>query len=258
MGRLAPAAENRRGKVAIAVIKKLLLLLTAIVPFNRMRIFLYRLVAGYRISYDSRVGCLNYLDFTRCTIEQGRIGHFNIIRCQDFAMAPGSRIDKFNHIKNVHRFDLGGEAAVGTRNHFIGTRQGLTPFKEHENIAVGDGSIITVGHMFDLSDTVSIGSNVTFGGRGSEVWTHGFDVNHVKIQAPVHIGDDVYVGSRCLIIQSVRITAGVSLGAGTVVSKTISDPGFYVSSQLVRKSEPADYSQSDKVIIHKNARFVRK
>lgn len=227
-------------------------------PFNRMRIFLYRTVAGYRITYDSRVGWLNYLDLGHCTVERGRIGRFNIIRCENFTMAPGSRVDRFNQIKNVHRFDLGGGAVIGTRNHFIGTRPGLTPFKEHENIAVGAGSIITVGHLFDLSDTVTIGENVTFGGRGSEVWTHGFDVNHVKIQAPVGVGDDVYIGSRCLIIQGVRIAAGVSLGAGTVVSKTISDAGFYVSSQLTRKSEPADYSQSDKVVVHKNARFVRK
>jgi acetyltransferase-like isoleucine patch superfamily enzyme len=134
----------------------------------------------------------------------------------------------------------------------------LTPFKEHENITIGQNSIITVGHLFDLSDSIIVGDNVTFGGRGTEIWTHGFDLNHVKIQAAVEIGNNAYIGSRCLITQGVKICNDVSIGAGTVVPKSIEKPGFYISSQLLRKGDTGDYSQADNIIVHKEARFVRR
>jgi acetyltransferase-like isoleucine patch superfamily enzyme len=238
--------------------RKLILPLIAVMPFNRLRIFLYRLLAGYRISYDSRIGWFNFIDVKEAQIIEGRIGHFNIIRCRTLKMSPGSRIDKFNHVKNPHTITLGKNSIIGTRNHFVGTRPGLTPFKEYENIIIGQETIITVGHLFDLSDTITLGDNITFGGRGTEVWTHGFDLNHVKIQAPVIIGDDVYVGSRCMIIQGVEICGHVSLGAGTVVPKSIVEPGFYVSSQLFKKAHATDYSTAENIIEYKNARFVRK
>jgi len=238
--------------------RKIILLLIAVMPINRLRIFLYRALVGYRISYDSRIGWLNYIDVNDGQIIEARIGHFNIVRCHILKMSPSSRIDKFNHIKHPHSVTLGKNSVIGTRNHFVGTRAGLTPFKEYENIIIGQETIITVGHLFDLSDTITLGDNITFGGRGTEVWTHGFDLNHVKIQAPVTIGDDVYVGSRCIIIQGVEICGNVSLGAGTVVPKSIVEPGFYVSSQLFKKAHAADYSTAENIIEYKNARFVRK
>ncbi len=240
------------------MIKRLILILAAITPFNRLRIFLYRMLPGYLISYDSRIGCFNYLDVIVCEIDRGHIGHLNLIRCRKLRMAPGSRLVKQNHIKNPNQVVIGENSIIGTRNRFVGTREGLTPFKEHENITVGHDTVITVGHLFDLSDTITIGNNVTFGGRGTEVWTHGFDIKHVKVQAPVKISSDVYVGSGCIFIQGLEISAGVSIGAGTVVGKSITEPGFYVSSHLQRKCDSADYSKSDKVITHKNARFIRK
>jgi acetyltransferase-like isoleucine patch superfamily enzyme len=243
----------------IPVLKKAALILAAIMPFNSLRISLYRLLAGYHISYDSRIGWLNYLDIEECEIDGAHIGRFNAISCHTLTMAPGSCIDRFNRIKNTYRVALREGASVGTRNHFVGTRPGLTPFKKHEIITIGKNSIITVGHMFDLSDTITIGDDVTFGGRGTEVWTHGFDLNHVKVQAAVEIGSSVYLGSRCIIVQGVRIADGISIGAGTIVPRSISEPGFYISSQLIQKGAVADYSQSgDNVIVHNKARFVRK
>ena len=240
------------------MIKRLVLLLAAIMPFNRLRIFFYRRLPGYLISYNSHIGWLNFIDVIACEIDRGHIGFLNLIRCRKLRMAPGSHLVRLNRIKNPNNVQIGAGSIIGTRNHFVGTREGLTPFKEHENIIIGRNTFITVGHLFDLSDTITIGDNVTFGGRGTEVWTHGFDVNHVKVQAPVTISGDVYVGSGCIFIQGLEVCGKVSIGAGTVVAKSITEPGFYVSSHLQRKCDAADYSTSDKIITHKNARFMRK
>jgi len=233
-------------------------MLVAITPFSRLRILLYRLLFGYRISFDSSIGFGNFLHLVEGEITGGRIGHFNDIRAKRLIMAPGSIIDRFNRFNQVNNIELACRARIMTRNRFVGTPPGLTPFKEYENLYLGEDSNITAGHLFDLSDSVTVGKNVTFGGRGTEVWTHGFDLNHIKIQAPVTFDADIYVGSHCLFIQGLHIAGGVSIGAGTVVAKPITKPGFYVSSQLVKKAEVPDYSQTDKVIIHNHARFVRK
>lgn len=238
--------------------KKLLLLLVALTPFNRLRIFLYRFLFGYRISYDSAIGFGNFLYLAECDITNARIGRFNDVRANCLIMAPGSIIDRFNRFNQVNRIELARRSRIMTRNRFVGTRPGLTPFKEHENFYLGEDSNVTAGHLFDLSDSITVGKNVTFGGRGTEVWTHGFDLNHVKIQAPVIFDCDIYVGSHCIFIQGIHIAGGVSIGAGTVVAKSIIEPGFYISSQLVRKADIPDYSRADAVIIHNQARFVKK
>ena len=41
--------------------------------------------------------------------------------------------------------------------------------------------------------------------------------------APVYIGDDVWIGTRVIILPGVRIGNGVIIGAGAVVTKDIPD-----------------------------------
>lgn len=240
------------------VLRKVLLILTAAMPFNRLRIFLYRSLFGYQISYDSQLGFGNFLDLQECRIERGRIGHFNFIRAKKLALGRGSRIERLNRFRDAQAIVIGCHTQIMNRNVFNGTRPGVSPFKPCEDIIIGDETVITVGHLFDLSGSITIGNNVVFGGRGIEIWTHGFDINRIMVVAPVCIGSDIYIGSQSLIIQGVQIADRVSIGAGTVVSKSIAEPGFYTSSQLIKKSEAADYSQSPEVVIHRNGRFIRK
>jgi acetyltransferase-like isoleucine patch superfamily enzyme len=39
--------------------------------------------------------------------------------------------------------------------------------------------------------------------------------------APVHIGDDVFIGTRALILKGVRIGNGATIGAGAVVTRSV-------------------------------------
>lgn len=232
--------------------------LIAVLPFSKLRILFYRLLCGYQISWDSKVGFGTIIRCRECRIERGTLGYLNYISCWSFNLGSDSRVIRMNKFLYINDVEIGQNVTIRSRNSFVGTRGFSAPFKEEENINIGKDSIITIGHSFDLSDTITIGENVTFGGNASEVWTHGFDVNHIKVQAPVLIGNDVYIGSRSIIIQGVRICNRVSIGAGTVVSKSISESGFYISSALMRKADLPDYSDSANLLKASDGVYVRK
>lgn len=240
------------------MIRKILIAVVSLTPFNRLRIFLYNTFFDYRITYNSVVGIGNFIDCNTCEIDGGFIGNFNYINCDKFIMANESSVVRFNKFLYVNIAILGENSNVQVRNTFVGNYPGTSPFKEHENIYIGAKSIVTRRHTFDLSDTISIGEDVTFAGNGIEVWTHGFDINHVKIQGGISIGNSGYIGSRSIISLGVKIADRVLIGAGTVVAKSIDQSGFYVSSQLIRKSDVQSLQDHEGVIEFNGARFFKK
>ena len=200
----------------------------------------------------------NYLHLGSCRLRGARIGSFNLIRAQRLIMAEGACIYQFNRIQDVNSFSLGQNSLVRSRNSFIATAPGSTPFKHLENFTAGDRCLITNEHFFDLSDEIRLGDNVTFGGLGSQVWTHGVSVDRVRMQAPVTLGNHIYIGSRSLIVQGVQLGERVVVGAGTVVSKSLAPDGFYVSSAVQRKSAYQEYVSHPELISYRGNAFLRK
>lgn len=219
---------------------------------------MYRFLLRYDISYNCRIGFGNFLLFGSCRLRGVRIGKLNFMDIGHCEMHPGSEVRTLNKILYVNELRMGDNSVMVSKNTVTGSRPGESPFADSQNLFIGSGTFITRKHSIDVSDTVTIGDDVTFGGIGSEVWTHGFDLQHVRLQAPVTIGNHVYIGSRCLILQGVSIVDDVSIGAGTVVSRTISESGFYVSSNLQRKSDARSLAGEDGVVEHRGGRFVRK
>ncbi len=193
------------------MLRKLLSIIIAMCPFNKARIILYRILLGYRISFDSYIGPFNYIECLYFSMSSARIGYLNIIRVGHCEMSKGSEIRKNNHLTSFNSLSIGRKSSIVSRNNFVGTRSGICPYKNYEDISIGDNSIITVGHYFDISDSITIGGNVTLAGSGvSELWTHGFDLHHVKVQAPVEIGNDCYIGSRSIILHGTKIADNIS------------------------------------------------
>ncbi len=239
-------------------LKSIILVFIACVPLSKLWIFFYRILMQYDISYDCRIDPGNYLYLGSCRLRGAVIGKLNYFNVGHLEMQPGSEIRTLNKILYVNELRLGTGSVVVSKNTVTGSRPGESPFADSQNLFIGSGTFITHKHSIDVSDTVTIGDDVTFGGIGSEVWTHGFDLQHVRLQSPVTIGNHVYIGSRCMILLGVSIVDNVSIGAGTVVSRTISESGFYVSSNLQRKSDARSLAQEDGVVEHKGGRFVRK
>lgn len=239
----------------------ILAIFIAIVPSNYLRIFLYRTFFRYDISYKSKMRYLNLILCKKLVVRAnaGFSGCLNIVRSVDLMIIEQNsyigRLNRFNSIKKVH---IEPDVIIRSSNCFFGTMSDISPFKEYESILIGEQSIITSKHLFDLSDTIEIGKDVTFGGCGTEVWTHGFDLKHIKKQGSVKIGNNSYIGSRTIILPGISICEGVSIGSGTIVSKDISVPGFYISSSLTRKGDAPSFEDAEDLIEKNNYYFLRK
>jgi acetyltransferase-like isoleucine patch superfamily enzyme len=239
-------------------LRVMLIGIIALVPGNAFRILLYRLLLGYKIDSRSRIGMFNYIDVEECQLHGASIGRFNEVRAGSLTMRPESSLRRFNRIRFANRVTLAEQSVLVSRNTIIGTFGDISPYKAHENFSLGVGSIVTIGHHFDISDSITIDDNVTFGGNACQIWTHGFDPGHVKIQGPISIGRNVYVGSGSIILQGLKIADDVSIGAGTVVSKSITETGFYVSSGLVRKGAVGNYGDDPDLVSSRGYKFLRR
>ncbi|MDV7140201.1 acyltransferase [Maribacter sp. TH_r10] len=90
-------------------------------------------------------------------------------------------------------------------------------------VNVGQGNVVDIGENCLFSDHI-------------EVWasdTHSiFNEENVKIntEKPIHIGDNVWVGSRVIVLKGVKIGDGGIVGMGTLVSKDIPPKSIVVGN----------------------------
>lgn len=114
------------------------------------------------------------------------------------------------------------------------------------NITIGNNVRIGVGAEFVISETtLTIGNNVMFGPnvtiRGgnhntSQIGQYMLDVKIKRDEddQPVIIEDDVWVGTRAIILKGVRIGRGAIISAGAVVTKDV-DPYSIVGGIPARR-----------------------
>ena len=91
------------------------------------------------------------------------------------------------------------------------------------------GNHSDVGYKAQIHGKTYIGNNVMMGPEVA-IWTknHVFERTDVPIidqgateERPVTICDDVWIGSRCIILPGVKIGHGAIIGAGSVVTKDV-------------------------------------
>lgn len=229
----------------------------AFLPFSKVRIFFYRIFLGYKISYKSKIGPFNLLLIGNCEITDAVIGMFNKISCKKLVLSKKSRISKYNRFSFVNYIIIGESSVIRNNNTISGTTF-ETPYKNFEGIKIGNHSTITNGHAFDCADSIEIGSKVIVGGSGSQFWTHGFTNDRVKIQGPIIIEDNIYIGSRCMFMPAIRICTDNVIAGGTTVSKSILESGIYASSKLIKISDVKKLYNSEGVTVFNNSRYIRK
>lgn len=94
------------------------------------------------------------------------------------------------------------------------------------NTVIGDN--VFINYNFTLLDCcpVTIGNNV-FIAPNVQIYTarHPIDVEerrkHVGSASPITIGNDVWIGGGCILLPGVSIGDGTTIGAGSVVTKSI-------------------------------------
>lgn len=215
-----------------------------LIPINILKIVLYKSLFNYDISWNCKIG-------------------FSLIMCKSLTLKQRASIGNFNWIYGVGTIELEANASIGDRNRInhlksikLGSesiiRKGNRLFRNSEvgrggNFILGRQSIVTLRHIFDLTDNISIGDNTVIGGEGSQFWTHGFDIYRNGIEAPIVIKDNCYMGSACLVNLGITVESQNQIGMGTVISKSINTHfGFWTSNHLIRNNECKDISQSDK------------
>ncbi len=101
------------------------------------------------------------------------------------------------------------------------------PFSKENFIKIGDNAFIGRSCEFNCSGKIIIGNNVKIGSStvivdvGHEISAHTTINNQPVTVKDIHIEDDVWLGTRCVVLQGVTIGRGSVIGAGSVVNKSI-------------------------------------
>lgn len=190
-----------------------------IIPINKLKIFLYNNILGYQIDYSCKIG-FSLIDCKYFIMKKdSRIGNFNMfIKCSNVEIEEGVFIGKFNKFKKIVVF-LGKNSAVSKFNKFWNSD--VAEYKGYKEIKIGNNTVINNSNEFDITDSITLGSNCVIGGKNSEFWTHGFDIWGNRIQGEVKIGDYCYIGSGCKFNLGVVIGDYNSIGFGSIVTKSI-------------------------------------
>lgn len=107
-----------------------------------------------------------------------------------------------------------------------------------EKLTAGPGLVLARGTVFTCAGGVTVGKGCLFG-----YYSFVCSANH-KVPAStkeaiyrgghdleaVHIGDDCWVGAHAIVLPGVSMAAGSVIGAGTVVSKSLSEATVLVGA----------------------------
>lgn len=209
--------------------------LISLIPINKVKIFLYRIFFGYKISGHSKIGFFNVICSEELNCDGAKIGNFNYIKCAFLTLKKGASINKFNRLKNINKLELKKEAMIFSWNFISGIPKGSSHHAlefNNQNICLGENSALLRKNYIDLVDEITIGSNVVFGGNGSEIWTHGFDTKRNFLKGKVSFGNNIFVGSKCIFTKGISIADETSFASGSVIYKSILERGTYSTHQL--------------------------
>src|SRR5215471_6112319 len=103
--------------------------------------------------------------------------------------------------------------AVARRGCFIGKGAILMPSYVNIGAYVDEGTMVdtwaTVGSCAQIGKSVHLAGGVGIGG-----------VLEPPNAVPVVIGDDAFIGSRCMVVDGARVGTGAVLGAGTILTRS--------------------------------------
>lgn len=201
---------------------KLFPLLTFLLPPSKFKNILLNLFPNVNIASSSYIG-FSYIDVNEIDMQEcSKIKHFVKVKgLNSILLKKNSFIGNYN--------TLYCNPKLGSSGHFI----------------LGENSELVRKNFLDLTGRISIGNNVVIGGFGSQFWTHGFDIERNRVQGDIKIEDNVYIGSSTILNLGVLICSNVSVGSGSVISKSILNFGFYAGVPAIKKHDNIHFSENE-------------
>ena len=178
-------------------VKFVLAALISIVPINALRVLGYRLL-GYKVA--GRIGFGTIIAVSEAQIEKCRIGPFNLfVGPMKVEIGEGARIE------NRNNFSCG----------FWTTQEQYRNKNYARYLRIGENTLITSGHYFDVAGSFELGDGSWVAGMGSQFWTHGAGV----LDRDIHIGRDCYLGSAVRFAPGSTVGDRVIVAMGSVVTR---------------------------------------
>lgn len=203
-------------------------------PPCRLKNWLLRIV-GWQIGNNCKIG-FSWINSKRTRLHEGaHIGHANLILTEAIFLRRNAYIGHLNRVTGPLWLILDSHAGIGNQNTIIRAKHGVTWGRAV--FRIGQWSKITAKHVVDCTRSVIIGDYSTFAGRGSQIWTHGYlhapkGLERTRVDGSIRVGNNVYIGSACVLNAGVRISDAVTVGAASCVSKSLLKAGMYVSQPL--------------------------
>jgi acetyltransferase-like isoleucine patch superfamily enzyme len=202
--------RSQRFRIAAALFASLL-------PGNALRCMAYRWMFGYEIQ-GARLGFATVIEVREASLVGCEIGRFNrFTGPMRIEIGPGARIETHNV------FDCGAWAADAAH-----------AGEYARSLTIQADTLITDHHFFDLCGSFVLGCESWIAGRGSQFWTHGLG----KKDRDIRIGRQCYIGSAVRFSPGSGVGDKVTVGLGSVVTRTIEDSDVLVAgvpASVVRK-----------------------
>lgn len=105
---------------------------------------------------------------------------------------------------------------------------------------IGDVDFGSEPYLISIGDHVSITSS-SFVTHDGGVWVFRQDLPKIDVIAPIRVGNNVFIGSNCIIMPGVVIGDNVVVGAGSIVTKSLESDSVYAGVPARRISDLAAY-----------------
>jgi acetyltransferase-like isoleucine patch superfamily enzyme len=170
----------------------------------------------------------------------------SFIMCDHLNMGPNTRIASNVVIQGLRNVALKEGSLIGAKSRISGKPLSSGHFlnypDRYPDLSIGERTHLL--HVtIDCQDVIEIGSNTTFAGRGTLIFTHSIDIMNAQMSAaPVRVGSNCMIGTGTIILKGVTITDRCVVGAGSVVVKSLSEPEtlYAGSPAIARRRIPAN------------------
>ena len=239
---------DRRRKIFLIIANFIICLFI----FSKIKILLYRVFLGYKISFKSQLGLFSFIVAKTVYVEDDvKIKPFSIILdCDNVSLLKGARIYRFAFIHGLKSFTIGMNSIVGANTIIYGrfSDRLLLKVEDGGNFSLGLNSVIGNKHYYDLSGNITIGNNVVIGGTQTQFFTHGYDCYRNFSYGNITIGDDCYIGTSVLVLAGITIASETVIAAGTVVCKSCKEKGVYGGNpiRMIKTDPRISYSYIEK------------